>query len=96
MRIGRMVMRGGLAGMAVVALGLGPGAAPASAECVYAEFYVTRANDTPIWVVGENDPCLYPTPWTWGILLPGDSTQGGLPDGTPNGYHRDIRVPLPV
>lgn len=68
----------------------------ASADCVYAEFYVTRQDAPPVWVVGENDPCLTETPWSWGLLLPGDVTKSGLPSGSPNGYHRDIRIPLPV
>lgn len=89
-----MIVRGGLAAMAVSLVGIG-GAPPARADCVYAEVYVTREGDTPIWVVGENDPCITSTPWTWQISDDSDLTRTGLPNGTPNGYHRDMRVPLP-
>ena len=95
MRIRRTIVRGGLAAMAVSLVGIG-GAPPARADCVYAEFYVSREGDTPIWVIGENDPCITSTPWTWGAGGPGDTTQSGLPQGTPNGYYLDIRIPLPV
>ena len=90
---GRLVACGGLAASV---LGMGPGASPARAECVYAEVYVTREGDTPIWVVGENDPCIYPTPWTWAVTEQDDATSTNLPPGTPNGYYYDIRVPIPV
>ncbi len=97
MRIRRTIVRGGLAAMAVSLVGIG-GAPPAQADCVYAEVYVTREGDTPIWVAGENDPCITSTPWTWFFVDSVDFTMTltGHPDGAPNGYHRDIRVPLPV
>lgn len=90
-------MRGCLAAAAFVVVGIGT-APPAQADCVYAELYVTREGDTPIWVVGENDPCITPTPWTWFYTENSDFTWTltALPDGAPNGYHYDIRLPLPV
>lgn len=76
--------------------GLAAQAPPARADCVYAEFYISRQDADPLWVVGEHDPCLTDTPWSWGLLLPGDVTKTGLPSGAPNGYHHDVRIPLPV
>jgi hypothetical protein len=91
-KVARMVGRGCVAALAMAAWG----AAPAGAECVYAEVYVTREGDTPIWLLGENDPCIYATPWTWAVTDHGDLTRSGLPTGAPNGLHHDIRVPSPV
>ncbi len=79
-----------------LAAGLGLGAAPAGADCLYAEFYVTREGESPVHVLGENDPCVTSTYWTWFLLVPGNATQPGLPAGSPNGYHLDVRVPLPL
>ena len=92
----RTIVGGCLVGVAASLVGVGA-APPAQADCVYAELYVTREGDTPIWVVGEHDPCLTPTPWTWQVADSVDFTLTltGHPDGAPNGYHRDIRVPLP-
>lgn len=95
MKVGRTIVRGCLMAAAASVVGMGA-APPAHADCVYAELYVTREGNTPIWVVGENDPCITPTYWTWGVTDDSDFTRTGLPNGTPNGYHYDIRVPLPV
>ena len=70
-------------------------APPADAECVHAVVYVTRENDTPVYVVGENDPCLTPTPWYQEITLPSGGHADGMPTGAPNGYFVDLRVPVP-
>lgn len=95
MSIRRMVGRAcvGAGGLVVAA---GSMAAPAKADCVYAEAYVTVEGGDPIYLVGENDPCITQTDWGWAVLVPGKMTKGGLPNGTPNGYFIDIRVPSPV
>jgi hypothetical protein len=70
-------------------------ARPADAECLYAVVYVTREGDSPVYVVGENDPCLTPTPWYQEITLPSGGHTDGMPTGAPNGYFVDLRVPVP-
>ena len=69
------------------------GAAPASADCVYAVVYVTRQGDPPVYV---SNGCVYSTPWTWFVSPNSNGTTGGLPQHSPNGYFLDIRVPSPV
>ena len=68
---------------------------PAGAECVYAVVYVTRENAPPMYLAGENDPCLTPTPWYQEIYVPSDGHVPGTPAGAPNGYFVDLRVPVP-
>lgn len=67
----------------------------AHAECVYAVVYVTREGDSPLYVVGENDPCLTQTAYTQEVFVPTDGDTGGMPQGAPNGYFVDLRVPVP-
>lgn len=71
-------------------------APPAHAECVYAQAYITRQGEPPVYVVGESDPCLAPTDWSWGLLVPGSATKEGQPHGAPNGYGFEVRVPMAV
>jgi hypothetical protein len=69
--------------------------ARAAGECVHAVVYVTREGEPPVWVAGEQDPCLTPTPWYQEIVFPSDSHNDGMPTGAPNGYFVDLRVPVP-
>jgi hypothetical protein len=82
-----------VAALTIVAASVSLGGA--RAECVYAEAYVTREGDTPVYVIGENDPCVTPTPWYQEVFLPLDGHQNGLPTGAPNGFLIDLRVPVP-
>lgn len=95
MSIGRMVGRACVAAGAVAVTG-GMTAVPAQADCVYVEAYVTVEGGAPIYVAGEDDPCITETEWTWLTVMPGGVRKGGLPEGTPNGFVVDIRVPSPV
>jgi len=91
-----MPLRRGRWVVALVAMSavLVPGT-PADAECVYAVVYVTRENAPPVYVAGENDPCLTPTPWYQEVFVPTDGHIPETPDGVPNGYFVDLRVPVP-
>lgn len=70
-------------------------AGPADAECVYAVVYVTREGEPPVYVVGENDPCVTQTDYSQEFFLPLDGTTPGMPAGAPNGYFVDLRIPVP-
>jgi hypothetical protein len=95
MGIRRVVGRAGLVAGAVLVAGVAS-ASPAQAECVYAQAYVTREGAPPVYVTGESDPCVAPTDWSWGLLVPGSATKEGMPSGSPNGYGFEVRVPMPV
>lgn len=96
MRTGRTTARLLVGGLVLGGLLLG-GQPDAKAECVHLELYVRRANTGPMWVHGEHDPCVVPTYWNQTVLIThGDNnTINGQPEGTPSGYHVDLRVPLP-
>jgi hypothetical protein len=67
----------------------------ARSACVDAEIYVTRQGQDPVFVYGEHDPCVTPTPWNHSFTHHGELTRTGLPDGAPNGYWVDLRIPAP-
>lgn len=82
-------------GVAAVVGVVGLGTSPAHSQCVEAVVYVTREGGSPIYVYGEHDPCVAPTPWGHTVTYHGETTRTGLPIGVPNGYWIDLRVPAP-
>jgi hypothetical protein len=66
----------------------------AQAECLYAVVYVSRENAEPLYANGPQG-CVTATDWRQRVFLPSSLGHGGLPDGTPNGYFVDLRVPVP-
>lgn len=86
-----------LLGLAVLAglggTGVGAVQAPAQADCVYVVAYVTRENATPLYA---SNGCVVNTPWKQRVTTTQHLTEGGyLPNGSPNGFFIDARVPLP-
>jgi len=82
----------------VICVGVGLGLvwpSSAGAECLHAVVYVTRQGAPPVYVAGQNDPCLAPTGYSQEVFLPVDGGTGGLPTGAPNGFFVDLRVPVP-
>lgn len=74
-------------------LGVVPGA-PAEADCLHADVYVERQNESTIYPVGE-DPCLTPTSGTWMLFVGPVDVGHDVPDGAPRRVFVDIRVPVP-
>jgi hypothetical protein len=68
--------------------------APASADCVAADFYITVQSAPNVDVIAPNT-CLTSTAWpTWFYVGKQDDVTG-LQPGTPNGVGFDIWIPLP-
>lgn len=81
---------------AAAAIGvIGPVAPQARAECLDAVVYVTRQGEDPVYLHGESDPCVTQTPWDHTFTHHGEFTDTGMPNGAPNGYWVDLRVPAP-
>ncbi|HEX9970076.1 MAG TPA: hypothetical protein VGB03_08050, partial [Acidimicrobiales bacterium] len=64
MSIRRMVGRACVAAGGLV-VAAGATAAPAQADCVYVDAYVTVQGGDSVYLAGENDPCLTQTDWGW-------------------------------
>ncbi len=73
----------------------GPMSSPARADCVYVDIQITHQNAPPSYPAGS-DPCRYQTSWaTFVTLTPHATHHGGVPDGTPNGFYIEARIPVP-
>ena len=86
--LARLLVGGLLAGGLLI--GLSP---PSKAgDCIYVTAYVTRQNDTPIWIWNG---CVYPTDWNSTLEPAGGQSAPGLPSGTPNGFYVYVGIPAP-
>lgn len=92
-------MRGRKLRGAVVVLGVGAGllagpaaVMPAKAECLYVVAYVTWQGKPPTYA---HNGCVTGTPWRQDVTANPWYTGTGHPNGTPNGFFVDARVPLP-
>lgn len=67
---------------------------PARADCLHAEVFIERQNDTTVYPLGP-DPCLTPTSGAWMLFLGPVDAGHDVPDGAPKRVYADIRVPVP-
>lgn len=93
---GRRTTRAAIALAAAAAVLGGPSAVPpVRAECLYLVFYLTRENATPRYV---HNGCVTGTGTSYPHRVTADPefTQFGVvPNGMPNGFFLDVRVPIP-
>lgn len=64
------------------------------ADCTWGFIYVTRKNASsiPVWGPG----CITPdNAWAWAYRRADTVSEGGVPDGTPNGYFYEVIVAAP-
>lgn len=88
-----MVLKVALA-LAVAAVLVRVGAAPASADCIRADVYVNREGTTPTYLVGPGS-CV-PTPFPdWTDVTTGVEHTGTVPPGYPDGAGVDIHTVSP-
>jgi hypothetical protein len=83
-----------LAGLVVALGGLVPATRPAAADCLYLVVYVSREGEAPLYPTGPGG-CVQDTPWAHVVIVPSSFGWDGVPQGAPNGYFVDLRVPLP-
>lgn len=85
-----------VAGVALMlTLSLLSGVERARADCLYAEVFVERKNESTVYPLGS-DPCLTPTSGGWMFFGgPVDVGHEGVPSGAPKRVYVDVRIPVP-
>lgn len=88
----------GLAGGIALAALVGPAATPATADCLYLDFWLIiqdtdgDGHDEPAYV---HQGCVTETDYSWNLSVPAGGRQDGVPEGAPKGFYFQTHIPLP-